>query len=57
MDSPRASALYWQARAEEARTRADRMRDPESKRTMLEIAESFERMARLAEERTRQNKS
>ena len=54
MASPRVSAQYWRARAEKVRTQADRTRDPDSKRTILEIAEDFDRMADLAEKRTRQ---
>jgi hypothetical protein len=54
MAFPRASAQYWRARAEVARRQANLMRDPDSKRAILEIAEDFDRMADVAEKRTRQ---
>jgi DNA-binding ferritin-like protein len=40
---------YWLKRAEEARTFADEMRDPETKSLMLGIAESYERIAKAYE--------
>ena len=39
---------YWRERAEEARTKADQMRDPTAKITMLEIAQKYEGMAERA---------
>jgi hypothetical protein len=36
---------YWRAHAEEARTRADQMRDPEGKRIMDQIASLYDDMA------------
>jgi hypothetical protein len=47
MDNP----AHWRARAEESRVLADQMNDPESKRTMLGIADGYDRMAERAEER------
>lgn len=44
-------ARRWRARAEEARTIADQMRHPESRRIMLGIAVSYVALAQLAEER------
>jgi len=44
---------HWHNRAEEARIRAEQISDPEASRMMLEIAVSYERLARKAEERSR----
>jgi hypothetical protein len=44
---------HWRDRAEKARVHAEQMSDPESKRTMLGIAESYERLARRADQRLR----
>jgi hypothetical protein len=40
---------YWRRQAEEARAIADKMEAPESKRTMLDIAAAYYRMALRAE--------
>jgi hypothetical protein len=40
---------YWRGHAAEARTKADQMRDPVTKRILLEIAESYDRIAEIAE--------
>ena len=42
---------HWRVCAEEARTIAEGMKNPETKRMMLGVAESYERMARMAAER------
>jgi len=42
---------YWRRRSEEARRTADGLDDPIAKKTMLEIATSYEQLARLAEAR------
>ena len=42
---------YWPSRAEEVRTMAEIMSDPETQRIMLEIAESYERRGKSAAER------
>jgi hypothetical protein len=47
LDNP----AHWISRAEEARSIADEMKDPESKKTMMQIAESYEHMARMAQRR------
>ena len=47
---------YWRDRAEEARTRAGEMTDVGARNLMLNIAESYERMAERAENRSRQPK-
>jgi hypothetical protein len=42
---------HWRLRAEEARVHSELMRDPNSRRAMLEIADLYEQIARRAEER------
>jgi hypothetical protein len=42
---------YWLARADEARAHATEMRDPDAKRTLLEIAENYQQLAEQAEAR------
>ena len=42
---------HWQDRAEEARSIAEQMSDPDSKRMMLRIAEDYERLAAHARRR------
>jgi len=44
---------HWRGRAEEARSIADQLTEPESKRTMLRIAGDYERLAEHAERRAR----
>jgi hypothetical protein len=44
---------HWRSRAEEARTIAEQLSDPESKRTMLRIADDYERLAEHAKQRAR----
>jgi hypothetical protein len=44
-------AKYWREQAEEARTVADKLTDPDSKRRMLRIAADYKELARLAEKR------
>ena len=44
--SPRRDAPPWLQRAEEARTIAERTRDPEARRTMVRIADNYEQLAR-----------
>jgi hypothetical protein len=47
---PVENPAYWRRRAEEARTRAEHMLDGITKGLMLEIAESYERIAKSYEE-------
>lgn len=42
---------HWEHRAQEARAIADGVRDPETKRILLSIADGYDRMAKLAEAR------
>jgi hypothetical protein len=44
-------AEYWLGRAEEARVQANQTRDPDAKRTLLEIAENYQQLAEQAEAR------
>ena len=45
-------AEHWWSRAEETRTIAEIMADPEAKRIMFDIAEGYDRLAEGAVERT-----
>jgi hypothetical protein len=42
---------HWEARAEEARVQAEQLDGPEVKRMMLDIAESYDKLAKYAAER------
>ena len=42
---------HWLDRAKEARALAEQIDDPEAKRTMIGIADDYERLAKRAEER------
>lgn len=44
-------AEHWWSRAEETRTIAELMNDPESRRIMFAIAEGYDRLAERAAER------
>ena len=44
-------AEHWWSRAEETRTIAELMNDPEARRIMFDIAEGYERLAECAAER------
>jgi hypothetical protein len=45
-------AEHWLSRAEETRTIAEIMTDPEARRIMFDIAEGYDRLAERAVERT-----
>jgi hypothetical protein len=40
---------YWRSRAAEARAKADQMHDPDAKRTLLDLAASYDRIAERRE--------
>jgi hypothetical protein len=42
---------HWRQRAKESRALADQLDDPTAKQTLSEIAQSYERLAELAERR------
>jgi hypothetical protein len=44
-------AAYWRERAKEVRAAADRLRNEEAKRAMLEIAKGYDAMAETMERR------
>jgi hypothetical protein len=45
---------HWRFRADNTRKLASESKDPNAKTILLNVAEQFERLARLAEERQRQ---
>ena len=49
-ESTNDDARHWRSLAEQARTSADRVSDPVSKRVLYGIAESYESLARRAEQ-------
>jgi hypothetical protein len=42
---------HWEDRAGEARRRAEQLTDPEAKRMMQEVAVSYDKLAKRAEQR------
>jgi hypothetical protein len=50
-------AEHWLSRAEETRTIAEIMTDPEARRIMFDIAEGYDRLAERADERTGSGKT
>jgi hypothetical protein len=51
-DHPLIDRLYLRERAEEFRAHAKRVHDQDSKRLMLNLAKSYDNLARLAQERS-----
>ena len=51
--TPTDDAEYWRSRAEEARTLADGFTNPETKRVLYRVAESYDQLAEQAEERAK----
>jgi hypothetical protein len=49
--------LYWRDSVKEARDKADQLKDPQSKRRMLGIAEGHERLAERIEQRLLRNEA
>lgn len=49
-------AEHWWSRAEETRTIAEIMNDPEARRIMFDIAEGYDRLAERAAERVSHRK-
>jgi len=43
--------VHWRRRAAEARSMADQLDDPAAKKAMLEIAEQYEQIAAMAQQR------
>jgi hypothetical protein len=50
-DRDRSKAKLWRERAEECRSVADGIKDETSRRQMMGVADSYDRMATLADER------
>jgi hypothetical protein len=50
MNKPRPidDPAHWRQKADEARRMADQLADPEAKQAMLEIAASYEQLAKIA---------
>ena len=46
---------YWQKRAERVRCYAAEMGDPDSRQAMLELADSYERLAQRADDRAEED--
>ncbi|MFM9845949.1 MAG: hypothetical protein ACKVP3_02160 [Hyphomicrobiaceae bacterium] len=51
MDMELNSPAHWRKRAEETRRLANNLSDPAAKQTVMEISESYEQLARMAETR------
>jgi hypothetical protein len=47
LDNP----AHWRARAEESRALAEELHEPEARRLMLQVAESYDRLANNADKR------
>jgi len=51
VDGDSGKAKRWRERAEECRSAADGIKDEDSRRQMLGVADSYDRMAMLADQR------
>jgi hypothetical protein len=49
------NSRYWRKRAQRARRYAAETTDPESKQAMLELADSYERLAQRADEQAEED--
>jgi len=49
-DSPENDPVFWRAKAKEARTLADKLKDAIARQHMLSAALSYDRLAELAEQ-------
>jgi hypothetical protein len=48
---PLLNAAYWKQRAEQARVTAESMHQSDARRLMLEMAQGYDRLAKMAEAR------
>jgi hypothetical protein len=56
-DEPISDPQYWHDRAKRARSKAEQVKDPRSKRMLQGIAGAYERLANQAKRRLRKTES